>query len=206
MALLPVFARDILHVGAEGLGILRGAPAVGAVVTAVTLAHLPPMRRAGSTMLVCVAGFGVATIVFGLSTSFALSLVALVALGAFDMISVVVRHTLVQVLTPDEKRGRVSAVNQVFIGASNELGEFESGLTAYLFALIPVVASGELLGRSAGAANGAVIAVIFGGCGTLFVVALWTYLFPTLRRFDRLDINQMPDLETDEGGTTRGRD
>ena len=206
VALLPVFAKDVLNVGAEGLGILRGAPAVGAVVTAVALAHLPPLRRAGATMLVCVAGFGAATIVFGLSTSFVVSLVALVALGALDMISVVVRHTLVQVLTPDEKRGRVSAVNQVFIGASNELGEFESGVTAYWFAMIPIVASGELLGRGAGDVNGAVIAVVVGGCGTLLVVALWAWLFPELRKFDRLDVHQVPEEAQDEGGTTRGHD
>ena len=206
VALLPVYAKDVLNVGAEGLGILRGAPAVGAVAMAVTLAHLPPLRRAGATMLVCVAAFGAATIVFGLSTSFIVSLVALVALGAFDMVSVVVRHTLVQVLTPDDKRGRVSAVEQVFIGASNELGEFESGITAHWFAMIPIVASGELLGRGAGEVNGAVIAVVVGGCGTLLVVALWAWLFPELRKFDRLDVRQVPEEAQDEGGTTRGHD
>ncbi len=206
VALLPVFAQDILKVGPDGLGILRSAPAVGAVTTALVLTHLPPLKRAGAMMLLCVGGFGFATIVFGLSTSFALSLVALVALGAFDMISVVVRHTLEQLLTPDDKRGRVSAVSQVFIGASNELGEFESGLTAHLFAMIPLVAAGGIVSRGSAESNGVVVAVIVGGCGTLVVVALWAWLFPDLRRFDRLDVHKLPEEVQEDGAVIRGGD
>jgi MFS family permease len=166
VALLPVFARDVLHVGATGLGILRGAPGAGAVAMALLLAHRPLGRRAGALMLWCVAGFGVFTVVFGLSRNVALSVAALVGAGACDMVSVIVRHTLVQVATPDEMRGRVSAVNSVFIGASNEVGQFESGLTA--------------------AWLGAVPAVIAGGLGTIAVVFLWVKAFPELRRFDAL--------------------
>jgi MFS family permease len=166
-ALLPIYARDILHTGAWGLGILRSSPAIGAALVAVWLAHFPIRSRAGQRMFVCVALFGLATIGFALSTSFWLSLVALVILGAVDMVSVVVRGTLVQVSTPDAMRGRVSAVNMLFIGASNELGEFESGLTA--------------------AWLGAVPATVLGGVGTLLVVLLWWRLFPTLRRADRLE-------------------
>ena len=129
-ALLPVYARDILQLGPWALGVLRSAPAAGAAVTGVALALRPIERRAGITMFACVAIFGAATIVFGLSRSFALSLVALVVVGASDMVSVFVRSALVQLATPDAMRGRVSAVNMVFIGASNELGEFESGVTA----------------------------------------------------------------------------
>ena len=166
-ALLPIYARDILHTGPWGLGLLRSAPAVGAAVVAFALAHRPIARRAGTRMFVCVALFGLMTIVFGLSRSFLLSLAALTLLGAADMVSVVVRQTLVQVNTPDEKRGRVSAVNSIFIGASNQLGEFESGVTA--------------------AWLGAVPAAVLGGVGTLVVVFLWAFLFPSLRRADRLD-------------------
>ena len=166
-ALLPIYARDILHTGPWGLGLLRSAPAVGAAVVALALAHRPIARRAGTRMFVCVALFGLMTIVFGLSRSFLLSLAALTLLGAADMVSVVVRQTLVQVNTPDEKRGRVSAVNSIFIGASNQLGEFESGVTA--------------------AWLGAVPAAVLGGVGTLVVVFLWAFLFPSLRRADRLD-------------------
>ena len=126
------------------------------------------MKRAGANMLWCVAGFGLATIVFGVSRSFALSLVCLVLLGAFDMVSVLVRHTLLQTRTPDAMRGRVSAVNMVFIGASNELGEFESGLTAHWFGTVP--------------------AVVIGGVGTIVIVALAAWLFPDLRRVGRLDV------------------
>ena len=129
-ALLPVFARDILHCGPVGLGVLRSAPAAGAALTAVALARWPLQRRAGNTMFGAVAVFGVATIVFGLSTSFTVSLIALVVLGASDMVSVIIRSTLVQLAAPDAMRGRVSAVNMLFVGASNELGEFESGFTA----------------------------------------------------------------------------
>jgi MFS family permease len=185
VALLPVYARDILKCGETGLGLLRAAPGVGAAVCAVAVAHMPPMRRAGAAMLWCVAGFGVATIVFGLSSNFWVSLAALTALGAFDMVSVVVRHTLVQLLTPPEMRGRVSAVNLVFIGASNELGEFESGITAQWF--------------------GTVRAVLIGGIGTLVVVALWAWKFPELRRFGRLDRHQEPP-GADGGGGARGDD
>ncbi len=166
-ALLPIYARDILHVGPWGLGLLRSAPAVGAAVVAFTLAQRPLARRAGAKMFACVAVFGVMTIVFGLSRSFPLSIVALAGLGAADMVSVVVRQTLVQINTPDEKRGRVSAVNSIFIGASNQLGEFESGGTAAWFGAVP--------------------AAVLGGVGTLVVVLVWVLLFPSLRRADRLD-------------------
>ncbi len=167
VALLPVYARDILHVGPSGLGALRSAPAVGAALVAVSLAWRPLKRHAGVTMLVCVGLFGAGTIVFGLSRSFLLSLAALFVVGASDMISVFVRQTLVQLATPDEMRGRVSAVSMVFIVGSNELGEFESGVTA--------------------AWLGAVPAVIAGGVGTIVVVLLWSALFPVLRKVDRLD-------------------
>jgi MFS family permease len=169
VALLPVFAHDILHVGATGLGILRGAPGAGAVIMALVLAHRPLGRHAGAIMLSCVAGFGVFTVAFGLSENIVLSVVALMLVGACDMVSVIVRHTLVQLETPDEMRGRVSAVNSVFIGASNEVGQFESGVTA--------------------AWLGAVPAVVLGGIGTIVVVALWASLFPELRRVDRLQLN-----------------
>jgi len=159
-ALLPVYAREILHVGASGLGILRSAPGLGAVTMAIIAAHWPP-RRAGTTLLWCVFGFGVFTIVFGLSRSLPLSLVALALVGAFDSVSVIIRHTLVQLGTPDEMRGRVSAVNTVFIGASNEVGQFESGITAQWFGTMP--------------------AVLLGGLGTIAVVAAWAWLFPELR-------------------------
>jgi MFS family permease len=165
-ALLPIYARDILHSGPWALGALRSAPALGAAVTGVALALRPIERRAGAKMLACVAVFGAATIVFGLSRSFALSLVALAVVGASDMVSVVVRSALVQLATPDAMRGRVSAVNMVFIGASNELGEFESGLTAQLF--------------------GTVQSVVLGGIGTILVVALWVWRFPELRSVNRL--------------------
>jgi MFS family permease len=162
VALLPVYAREILNVGAEGLGVLRSAPGVGAVTMAVILAHWPLRRREGATMLTCVFGYGVATIAFGLSRNLALSLVALALIGACDMVSVIVRHTMIQLTTPDEMRGRVSAVNMVFIGASNEVGQFESGITAQWFGAVP--------------------AVILGGAGTLLVVVLWAWLFPPLRK------------------------
>jgi MFS family permease len=166
-ALLPIYARDILHTGPEGLGLLRSASAVGALGTAAWLARRPLGGRAGRTMFACVAIFGVATIAFGLSTVFALSFAALVTMGAADMVSVVIRSSLVQLGTPDGMRGRVSAVNSVFIGASNQLGEFESGVTAAWFGAVP--------------------AVVLGGVGTLLVVAVWMRLFPELARFDRLD-------------------
>jgi len=167
VALLPIFARDLLHVGPWGLGFLRSAPAMGAATVALLLARTPLKSRAGATMLACVLVFGIATVVFGISKSFWISLPTLVVLGAADMISVVVRSTLIQTRTPDEMRGRVSAVNMVFIGASNELGEFESGVTA------------EWLGPE--------LAVVVGGIGTCVVVVIWALLFPELRKIDRLN-------------------
>ena len=160
-ALLPIYARDILHVGPEGLGLLRGAPAMGALLMSLALARWSIRSRAGAILFACVAVFGLTTIVFGVSHWFWLSMVALFINGAVDMVSVVVRQTLVQLDTPDEMRGRVSAVNAIFIGASNQLGEFESGATAALF--------------------GPVGAVVLGGAGTLLVVGLWMRWFPELR-------------------------
>jgi hypothetical protein len=165
-ALLPVFARDILAVGPEGFGLMRSAPAAGAAVVALVLASRPIHRRAGLSMFTGVAIFGVATIVFGLSRSFWLSLAALATLGGADMLSVYVRQTLVQIVTPDGMRGRVASVASLFIGASNELGEFESGVTARLF--------------------GPVMAAVFGGVASLFVTGLWARLFPSLLKVDRL--------------------
>jgi MFS family permease len=165
-ALLPYFASEVLHVDSWGFGILKAAPAVGAAIVSVVLTRWPIDRYAGRKMFACVALFGVATIVFGLSENFYLSLAALLVLGGSDMVSVNVRHSLTQLATPDHMRGRVSAVNMLFIGASNELGEFESGLTAYWWGTIP--------------------AVIVGGIGTLAVVGLWAYWFPALRDVDRL--------------------
>lgn len=162
VALLPVYASEILKVGATGLGILRCAPGVGAVITAVMLAHHPLGRRQGGIMLWCVFGFGLFTVVFGLSHNLVLSLIALALTGATDMVSVVVRSTMVQLGTPDHMRGRVSAVNAVFIGASNEVGQFESGITAQWFGTVP--------------------AVVLGGIGTIVVVAAWARIFPELRR------------------------
>jgi len=166
VALLPVYAREILHAGPWGLGLLRAAPGTGASLMAVLLAYQPLRRQVGKTMLFCVAGFGVFTIVFGISHSFVLSLISLMLVGASDMISVVIRGTLVQIATPDAVRGRVNAVDMIFIGASNEFGEFESGVTAQWFGTVP--------------------AVILGGVGTIVVVALWAWLFPELRKADRL--------------------
>ncbi len=161
-ALLPIYAKDILHVGPEGLGLLRGAPAMGALLMSLVLARWTIRRRAGAILFSCVAAFGLTTVVFGLSHWFWLSMAALFVNGAVDMVSVVVRQTLVQLDTPDAMRGRVSAVNSIFIGASNQLGEFESGATAALF--------------------GPVAAVVLGGVGTLVVVGLWMRWFPDLRR------------------------
>jgi MFS family permease len=166
-ALLPIYARDLLHTGPWGLGLLRSATAIGALGMALWLAHHPLGARAGRKMLVAVAVFGVATIVFGVSRSFTLSLAALVVLGAADVVSVVVRQTLVQLQTPDHMRGRVSAVNALFFGTSNQLGEFESGVLAAWIGVVP--------------------AVVVGGLGTLVVVMLWMKLFPDLARFDRLE-------------------
>ncbi len=166
VALLPVYARDILHTGPEGFGLLRSAPAIGAVMVGLTLSRYPIKRHTGPTLFACVAGFGAATIVFGVSTSFVLSLLMLVMMGATDMVSVWLRQTLAQRATPDAMRGRVSAVNRLFIGASNELGEFESGTTAAWFGTVP--------------------AVVIGGIGTIVVVGLCAWMFPALRRVDRL--------------------
>jgi MFS family permease len=166
VALLPVFAREILKTGPWGLGVLRSAPAVGAAGMAILIAHRPLRGRTGPIMLWCVAGFGLATILFGVSRSLTLSIVALVLVGATDMVSVVIRATLVQVATPDEMRGRVNAVDMIFIGASNEFGQFESGLTAHWFGTVP--------------------AVVLGGLGTLVVTGLWAWGFPELRRVDQL--------------------
>lgn len=169
-ALLPIFASQILHVGSIGLGILRSAPGMGAALMAFGLTMRPLNRDIGPKLFVAVGMFGFATIAFGLSHSFILSLIALLALGASDMISVVIRQTLVQIRTPDAMRGRVSAISWVFIGASNELGEFESGLTAAWFGAVP--------------------AVIIGGMGTLVVAALFARLFPELRRADQMSAEQ----------------
>lgn len=165
-ALLPVYASDVLHAGPDGLGWLRTAPGIGAAVCGVVLGLWPITRRVGRRMFAGVAVFGAATIVFGLSTSFWLSFAALIAMGAGDMVSIYIRHLLVQLETPDAIRGRVSAVNAVFIGASNELGEFESGVTAAWWGAVP--------------------AVIVGGVATLGVAALWSRLFPELAGMDRL--------------------
>jgi MFS family permease len=166
VALLPIYATDILQVGAQGLGILRAAPSVGALLMAFLLAHLPPMQNAGKTLLLAVTGFGLATIVFGLSTSFILSVVMLVLLGAMDNISVVIRGTLLLTQTPDAMRGRISAVNSIFIGISNELGSFESGVAASLF--------------------GPILAVVAGGIGTILVVLIVARVWPEMGRLKRL--------------------
>jgi MFS family permease len=167
IALLPIFAADILHVGAWGLGLLRAAPALGAVLMAVWLSWRPPMERAGRSMLLAVAAFGAFTIVFGLSRSLWLSMAALAAAGAVDMVSVVVRSTLLQLLVPDHLMGRVTSVNQIFVGSSNEIGSFESGVTARLFGTVP--------------------AVLLGGGLTLAVVGATAHYFPELRRVGRLE-------------------
>jgi len=164
-ALLPVYAADVLHVGPSGLGWLRAAPGIGAALCGLALSARPVTRRVGQWMFGGVFVFGLSTLVFGASTSFWLSLVALTVMGAGDMVSVYIRHLLVQLETPDEIRGRVSAVNAVFIGASNELGEFESGLTAAWFGAVP--------------------SVLIGGCATLVVGVIWARLFPELWRIDR---------------------
>ncbi|MDO8380933.1 MFS transporter [Phenylobacterium sp.] len=166
-ALLPVFARDVLHVGPDGFGLLRAGPAIGATLVAVVLASRPIRSHAGITMFAGVAVFGAATIVFGLSKSLPLSVFALAVLGGADMLSVYVRQTLVQIVTPDNMRGRVAAVSSLFIGASNELGEFESGVVARFL--------------------GPVGAAIFGGVGALIVTGVWAKLFPALRKADRLE-------------------
>jgi MFS family permease len=170
-ALLPIFATDILHAGPRGLGLLRAMPSVGALVVSLTMVVRPIKRKAGQTMLVCVGIFGAATVVFGLSKSIWLSAAALVIVGASDMVSVVVRSSVLQLATPPEMRGRVSAVNWLFIGASNEFGEFESGLTAQWW--------------------GAVRAVVIGGIGSMLVTASAAGLFPQLRRADALTVEAL---------------
>jgi MFS family permease len=166
VALLPIFARDILETGPVGLGLLRSAPAAGALLMSAVLTRWPLQRYVGRRLLIAVALFGVATLVFGLSSSFVLSMLALAASGAADSVSVVTRQTLMQAETPDELRGRVAAVSSIFIGASNQLGEFESGATAALF--------------------GPVGSVILGGAGTLIIAAVWFKLFPALAHRDRM--------------------
>ena len=165
-ALLPAYAHDVLHIGPDGLGWLRAAPGVGAAIIAFALAWRPIRKQVGAAMFLGVAVFGIATVVFGISHSFWISIAALTVLGAADMVSVYIRHMLVQLETPDGIRGRVSAVNAVFIGASNELGEFESGVTAAWWGLKP--------------------AVVVGGIMSVLIAGLWTRLFPALRRMDEL--------------------
>lgn len=171
-ALLPIFADDILGVGATGLGLLRAAPAVGAVLTSFAIAHRGPFHAAGPTLLLTVAGFGAATIVFGVSRSMALSLVALALIGAFDAVSMVIRHTMTLTYTPDNMRGRVGAVNYVFIGMSNELGDFQSGVLAAIF--------------------GATAAVVIGGMGTLLVVPIVAWLWPQIRHLREIKPDDPP--------------
>src|SRR6202163_1297659 len=175
VALLPVYAREILHTGPWGLGLLRTAPGVGAAIMAVLLAHWPLRGRSGPTLLWSVAGFGIFTIIFGVSRSLTISLIALLLLGASDMISVIIRATLTQLATPDEMRGRVTAVDMIFIGTSNEFGQFESGVTAQWFGTVP--------------------AVVLGGVGTLVVIGLWAWLFPELRHAGELTDIKAPRLE-----------
>lgn len=166
VALLPLYAKDILHTGAWGMGLLRSAPAVGALLASIWLTRRPIERQVGRTLLIAVAAFGLCMVVFGLSRSFTLSLIALAISGGADMVNVVIRQTLVQLETPDDMRGRVSAVNSIFIGASNQLGEFESGATAALL--------------------GPVGSVVLGGVGTVAVALAWFRLFPSLARRDRI--------------------
>jgi MFS family permease len=177
-ALLPVFAEEILKVGPVGLGWLRAMPSIGALLMAIFLTRLPPFERAGLTLLWAVVGFGAATLVFGLSVSFPLSLLMLFVLGALDQISVIIRSTLVLTQTPDAMRGRVSAVNSMFIGISNELGAFESGVAARFL--------------------GTIGAVVFGGIGTIVVVGLISWFWPEVRQLGRLDPD--PELKESEQG------
>ncbi len=181
VSLLPIFAADILHRGAHALGLMRAMPSLGALLVSLALSLFPIKRDAGKTMLACVGGFGLATIAFGLSHTLWLSCVALFITGATDMVSVVVRSSILQLATPPEMRGRVSSVNWLFIGASNEFGEYESGLTAHWF--------------------GAVRAVLLGGIGSLVVTGLWSVFFPALRQADRLTAE---DLMAAERALTAG--
>ena len=170
VALLPVYAKEILQTGPWGLGILRSAPGIGAGVMAIAIAYRPLRSKVGATMLWCVAAFGLFTVAFGISRSMIFSLVALFIVGATDMVSVIVRGTLIQVATPDEMRGRVNAVDMIFIGASNELGQFESGVTAQWFGTVP--------------------AVILGGVGAIVVTGLWAWMFPQLRKVNQLSFKE----------------
>jgi hypothetical protein len=175
VALLPVFASDVLHVGPRGFGLMRAAPAAGALLASGFLVLRPPLRRAGRAMLVSVAGFGVAVIVFALSRSFPLSLVMLAASGALDMVSVLVRSTLLQLRVPEHMLGRVASINQIFIGSSNEIGAFESGLAARLLGTVP--------------------SVVFGGAVTLVVVSVAAWRSPELRRLGPLVPEQQPPVD-----------
>ena len=175
VALMPIFADTVLHTGARGLGLLRAAPSLGALAVSVWLSFHPIRHKAGRLMFICVAIFGAATVVFGLSRSLSLTLCALVVIGASDMVSVVVRSALLQLATPPEMRGRVSAVNSLFLGASNEFGEFESGVTAQWL--------------------GPVRAVVLGGIGAMMVTGLWAVLFPALRQADRLRADALLSAE-----------
>jgi len=174
-SLMPIFASDVLHSGATGLGVLRAMPSLGALAVSVTLLALPIKRRAGQTMLTCVGLFGAATVLFGISRNIWLSCAALLVIGASDMASVVVRSSILQLATPNEMRGRVSSVNWLFIGASNEFGEYESGLTAHWW--------------------GAVRAVIVGGVASLAVTGLWSVFFPALRHADKLTAEDLVEVE-----------
>jgi len=177
VALMPIFAQQVLHAGPTGLGLLRAMPSLGALAVSLTMVFRPIKRRAGKTMLVCVAIFGAATVLFGVSRSMWLSMVALLLVGASDMVSVVIRSSVLQLATPPEMRGRVSAVNWLFIGASNEFGEFESGLTAHCWGAVP--------------------AVVVGGIGSLVVVAVSAFAFPALRRADQLTAESLLAAETE---------
>jgi MFS family permease len=175
VSLMPIFAQDILHEGPHGLGLLRAMPSVGALVVSLTMVMWPLKRRAGKVMLVCVGLFGAATVVFGLSRSVLLSCAMLLIIGATDMVSVVVRSSILQLATPPEMRGRVSSVNWLFLGASNEFGEYESGLTAHWW--------------------GAVRAVVIGGAASMMVTGLWSVFFPALRHADKLTADDLIEVE-----------
>jgi len=179
-SLMPIFAVDILHSGANGLGLLRAMPSLGALAVSLTLLVMPIKRRAGKTMLTCVGMFGAATVVFGLSRNVLLSCAALVVIGATDMISVVVRSSILQLATPPEMRGRVSSISWLFVGASNELGEYESGLTAHWW--------------------GAVRAVVIGGVASMAVTGVWSVFFPALRHADTLTADSLIAVESQFSG------
>jgi hypothetical protein len=173
--LMPIFAHDVLHAGPKGLGLLRAMPSLGALAVSLTLILRPIRRRAGKTMLVCVGIFGAATVLFGLSRHIWVSMIALLLVGASDMVSVVIRSSVLQLATPEEMRGRVSAVNWLFIGASNEFGEFESGLTAHWWGAVP--------------------AVVIGGVASLAVTVMAAVAFPALRRANQLTAESLIEAE-----------